>query len=292
MEVVTREITHTSRSDVFKITPIGDMHAGARDCDEDKLRRVVEKIAADKNHFWIGMGDYIEGINYSDKRFDPKDVKANFTIADLSDLANIQARGVSDLLAPIRDRCLGMLRGNHDDALYRHYQTDIAGQLIKNCATDRWGIGAKLDCGYCAGIRLRFTRAARGSKSTRVVQIFAHHGYGAGRTPGGKVNKIHAFARDFPGMDMYLMGHVHDRYVGVEAPLYMKVENDALTDKPQAFGITGTFKKTYEVGHSGYTERKAYPPTALGVICFAVVPWYADDKIDIGCWTSFSGMPL
>lgn len=59
MQALTWDITYQSSQDAqIKITPFGDIHLGARACQEQEFARQVEQVASEPNHYWIGMGDY------------------------------------------------------------------------------------------------------------------------------------------------------------------------------------------------------------------------------------------
>ena len=55
---------------VVKIFPFGDIHLGATNCDYDRALAVRDMIAKDKNAYWLGMGDVLDSITPSDKRWD------------------------------------------------------------------------------------------------------------------------------------------------------------------------------------------------------------------------------
>ena len=67
MRVIVKTIEHNSRSDVFRIVPLSDVHWGARACDEALFRKTVKTIK-DTNAFWVGLGDFNECITRRDKR--------------------------------------------------------------------------------------------------------------------------------------------------------------------------------------------------------------------------------
>jgi len=68
VRVVTIEIDTPSRSDSIKLTLMGDEHKGAVDHDSKLFKASLAKIAAEDNHYWLGMGDPCEFIAYSDRR--------------------------------------------------------------------------------------------------------------------------------------------------------------------------------------------------------------------------------
>ena len=69
--VLHRVIEYTSRGDVYRIVPLGDIHLGNAACDEALLQKTIEYIARTDRMYWIGMGDYSEFINIHDPRWDP-----------------------------------------------------------------------------------------------------------------------------------------------------------------------------------------------------------------------------
>ncbi len=59
MRALTWDIPFQTNNEAqVKITPFGDIHLGARACQEAEFARRVEQVAAEPNHYWIGMGDY------------------------------------------------------------------------------------------------------------------------------------------------------------------------------------------------------------------------------------------
>jgi hypothetical protein len=158
---------------------------------------------------------------------------------------------------------------------------------------------ADLNLGYSAFVRLRFSRntstdnrTGKPSNGWRQFVIYAHHGAGGGRKKGAKVNRMTDHTTTFPLCDMYLMGHVHDRIAWVDPLLDISPRSDKIIERWRAFGITGTFKRTYQQGGMGYGEKQMYPATALGVISFTVLPFPHDDgPMQITAHNSTTGLP-
>ena len=55
-----------TRAYEFRLYPIGDLHMGASNCAEDKLSRLVSRIAADPNAYWISGGDLPDAVIIND----------------------------------------------------------------------------------------------------------------------------------------------------------------------------------------------------------------------------------
>lgn len=302
MKVVTRHITLDGRTDTPKITPIGDIHYGGRDCDVKLLKQVVEKIASEKSHYWIGMGDMGEFINMKDKRFDADEIAPEL-LPKIGKLAQAQGENIVEILAPIKDRCLGLLCGNHEETVRLRYEHDIHSHTCAGLyhADNTLGIVSPedMDLGYSAFVRVKFgmgeswdARAGKNVQRWKQFVIYAHHGAGGGRKTGSKVNRLEDHTVSFPDCDMYVMGHVHDKVAWVKPSLAVAAREDKIIDRHRAFGITGTFKRTYQLGGMGYGEKQMYPATALGVISFTVTPFPSDGgSTQITAHNSTTGLP-
>ena len=86
------------------------------------------------------------------------------------------------------------------------------------------------------------------------------------------------------------MGHVHDKAAWVKPALHIAAKSDRIVQSWRAFGITGTFKKTYQQDGMGYGEKLMLPATALGVITFTLAAG-GDGPIEITAHNSTSGLP-
>lgn len=58
MRFIQREWEKVSRTDTFRLVPIGDTHIGNAACNEKLLKKVIKDIKDDDSAYWIGMGDY------------------------------------------------------------------------------------------------------------------------------------------------------------------------------------------------------------------------------------------
>ena len=123
MKLIDKEVIVESESDVFTLFPIGDVHIGAKNCAESHLRRYIEHIKNTPLSAWVGGGDYCDCITPQDvKRFDFRALpdwlfKGQATnIQDmLSDIALQQRQRFVEMVDPIKDKCLGLVEGNHED---------------------------------------------------------------------------------------------------------------------------------------------------------------------------------
>jgi len=180
----------------INLYPLGDIHLGAAACDIEDFRRTVQTIAADPNAIWLGMGDYGDLIMPSDPRwaFSGHDWK-NLGFANgkpgISNLGVEHRDLIERELAPIKDKCIGLLYGNHEHAFSRYYFIDIARYLA-----DKFKVPM---LGYTALVRLEveISRGPKAHHETWPLTIFAEHGATGGGTDGNAINSLQKRAVEF-----------------------------------------------------------------------------------------------
>lgn len=272
MEFAEPRIVLPTRNTPWRLYPLGDIHFGAEACDKDAFREKVQEIAADPHGYWIGMGDYIDGIGYHDKkRFDPDTLDKEFTIGQLTDIFNVEAAMFLKAVAPIKHKCLGMLCGNHEESIRIHSHTDPGLSMANHMGVP--------DLRYSAAITIKVydehgQEAKRHpsdevpyKRSRYTVRVYGHHGWGGGRTDGGKVQKVTRDMLDIAPADthIFLMGHVH-----VEAAIPRGRMRFAGRDfnKPSVFGtlhvITGTYMRNWITGGTTYSEKSGMGMVHIG----------------------------
>ena len=98
-----REWGAVRRGDTFTIVPLGDIHLGNRAADEKLFGAVVQRIKDDATAYWVGMGDYCDFINRSDRRFSVTALADWLKVAHLADLAKAQRDRFLDHVLPIAE---------------------------------------------------------------------------------------------------------------------------------------------------------------------------------------------
>ena len=249
-----RHIVKWTPGQPWRLYPCFDWHIGSPGCAEESLRRYVDTIARDANGLWLLGGDAIDAIGYRDKRFNPLNTPSWLTLRDLGKLGRVLFDYITELLKPIRHKCIGLAWGNHEDSLLRDTQS-----------WERWedfvkAIGAP-DMGVC-GFRDLVFQTRKGTESA--FRILVHHGSGAAATPGGKINRLAKTLNDFPRADLVLIGHLHDqiekRTTGIDADAGCT----QIVDSTRLGVMCGTWLRTYSNGHPGYGEVRGYSPVPLG----------------------------
>lgn len=252
-----------SENTILKLYPLGDLHLGANNVDWDAFVKVRDMIAKDPNAYWLGMGDLADSITPNDKRWDSRVTdwkrlkKGDDADHDDTNLSNEQGELVDSALGPIWHKCIGLLKGNHEETVERMHYVNII----------RW-LCHKHDLAYLhysALIRLEIAVA----KKVVLVDIFAEHGGAGGGTDGNAVNNHSKRLDDFE-FDIALKGHVHKRWIsrrtvtrwGPTRPL----------KRTRLLVGSGTFLKGYEQGFTAYPERKGLAPNEIGSCVVLIRP--------------------
>lgn len=253
MEVIKKEI----KSSDVNIYVISDVHWGSANCRERAFKEFVRTIKDDPKGYWIGLGDYIDAITIFDKRFSPGELMQKYSIKDLKDLPRIQMREFAEIIYPIKDKCLSLGIGNHEEAYIKYNHFDIYDYLVRDLL--------KIDnvkAGYNSFLELTLKRNA---KSTCVCTFYLTHGAkGGGMREGFGLNYIHDIAKDKIA-DIYLTGHIHQLLVDKRQKLGINRVGD-LTKKDSYYAVCGSWLDKYHIGTSGYFESARGWETQSGYI--------------------------
>lgn len=271
-----RYILHRSRSDVFRIWHMSDLHLMSKSCAETEIKRDIAEIRDDPFSFWVGGGDMVDCIAYTDKRFDPDAVAPWVSISDLGKLGKVGMEKARQLFMPIKEKCLGMCLGNHEEKYQLHKdQKDLHSWLCTELGVPNLGYSAIFDLVFVRTAKakqptLAYT-APKDMGSCQSFRVYIHHGAGAATTPGGKLNRLVQFMNSFRA-DLYFCGHVHDKTARREPCLGGNAGCDDIMQFDRLGVISGSYLKTYQKGTTGYGEQKGYRPTSLGAAIVTIHP--------------------
>ena len=271
--VLARQFYNVARNHEFTIVPIGDIHIGAAGCDEGLLKETVKYIKSKPRAYWIGMGDYLDCINRSDPRFDPKTLPSWVTVLHMSDLVGAQLDRFMKIIEPIADRCLCMLTGNHEDSVLKYYERDVYHEItsrIKLMAGFPDDYRLQLD--YYGWLILQFysqDHAGDGSRATRLT-LNLHHGFGGGKLKGAKALQMERWSKEHDA-DLTIFGHTHNADAFRMAVEY--VDNGGNVQVQTRRGVySGTYLTNNNGSGSTYAERKGYGPIAIGGVEIMLKP--------------------
>lgn len=258
MNVLKREWFNTTRTDTFTIVPIGDVHIGSRACDEARLRSVVKRIQDDPTSYWVGLGDYCEFINVRDKRFSVAALAPWIKTQDLADLARVQRDRFLDAVRPIASKCLGLVKGNHEETLQQHFERDVYSEIVTGVKeAGKFDADHRLALGFYGWLMLNFYRADSRNRGTK-IRFNLHHGFVGGRLAGAKALNMQRWLWTH-NADVVIFGHSHNTMIQPEA--VEEIDGSGRVRINTRIGCyAGTFHKTNGEGFSTYSEVKGYFP--------------------------------
>lgn len=265
MEIKDVIVPFKQSNSIFKLFCFGDIHAGTIHCVEDRVKAKVNEIAKERNAYWIGMGDYGEFITPRDKRFDPNQ-KSIAEWVEPDNVAECQTKWIVDLFKPIKNKCVGLLYGNHEDSM-RIYNHD---NVHKNIC-DRLGVD---NLGFSTFVRFFFRR--ENSNESHIISGVFTHGSGWAVTPGTKMNTLLRFMNSFGGRNVLMYGYAHVHDIIATPKAYMTVsdaqyDQAKIKEQTEWGATTGSWFRTYTRGViASYGEKKVYPPTAIGCAKFVI----------------------
>lgn len=184
-KVIIHRKNNLSRSVKYNLYFLGDIHIGHPGDDLGRVKRIVNRIKEDENAIWIGMGDQINAINIHDPRFEtsilpdwilsgsPSQIKKN-----LSDIISTQKRKYVEIFSPIAGKCLGLLKGNHEQKVEKWHERSIHREIV-DAMKSQGGLDHKqeLDLGYTGWIVLSLARTDNGKRGgVKTITINVHHG--------------------------------------------------------------------------------------------------------------------
>ena len=255
--------TVDGRGEQIFLVPIGDTHIGTRNCNEEKLQATIDWIKRTKNAYWIGMGDYGEFINYSDPRFDPSEITDYFK-QHLSNLHFAQAEYVAKMFDSVANKCVGLIEGNHEQTIKKHYHMCLTDYLAVQLHTR--------NLTYTAMVRWLIRRKNINGGAQTVV-IYASHGFGVAASDGMAINRLMQQSKGFDA-DIFLMGHVHRRVCNSANRLFMSSRGEPrILSSKKIYGVTGAFLSCYDNATECYAETKGVLPTSTGTLKITIEPF-------------------
>ena len=267
---------YAKRGTEFTVYNLTDLHIGARACNEKGIQGVIKEIAKNPNARWLGGGDFIDAIcHVGDRRYKPSKIAS--WLAQEDDVIGVQRDYVCKMLAPIMDKCWGLVCGNHEFAALQWYGRDLYHEIVTILArvvkkpppdlaiTTHGFVNVKFRCGNPK----KYGR-------TTSMPIYIAHGFGGGRLPGGDALMLYRLWAAYEAR-LILVGH---RHKNMNLPFTRVLPAGRGAKGVQSYGVLcgtmlGAFitpPKKDKVATDTYVERAGYPPQAPGWPKIIVTP--------------------
>ena len=221
-------IIHKLKGRTIRVWAVADVHIGARECDIEGFEAFLHRIAKDKDAYIVLCGDIINnGI---------RDSLTNVYEETMPPSAQIEK--AAELLAPVKDKILGAVGGNHEARSRKAVDLDPMHTIM-----------VMLGIGYLYRTNFAFLRIilSNGNTKSRYALMLIH---------GKTENKKRQFAYAVEGVDAIISGHTHNGIVEKPARLVFTSRNNVMV-KPLV-SLTATSWLTY----GGYAAAALYRPAA------------------------------
>jgi len=227
------------------IYPLSDIHIGNY-YREDKLKEAI-KFIKKKDVYTILLGDYIDGINIYDKRFDLKRLPNDYITGWMDNIYLEQLDKFIELLKPIKNKILWIHEGNHERTLRIKHSIDP----IKIIADS---LGIKYLCYEDALVCLNI--------NNKIVKIFSTHGHLKLTGGRNKLSRLRKFIEQTSHIcaDIYIKGHLHEGISARQSVITINKKGKKVI-KNRLYMIANAFMHTIPENKNSYSSLALYTET-------------------------------
>jgi UDP-2,3-diacylglucosamine pyrophosphatase LpxH len=234
------------------LAPLYDVHIGSAEHDAAMFARHVKWIQDTPNVLTFNGGDMFDNITPA----------AAAKMGQNAKTPEQQLFEATDTLAPIQNKVIFSLPGNHEDRTFTAAGMSSARYLAENLRVPYFS-----DYCFC-------TLKWRGNS----FRLLAHHGSGAATTPGAQRNSAR---KDMPWakVDIVWTGHLHQPMSDVVYQTDYDQKTDRIVERNAVVLISPSYVKYF----GGYAARKRLAPGIRGL---SAIELQEDGRIDISMHAS------
>ena len=236
-------IVHAIPNKDIKIYPVADVHLGAAEHKEKEWRDFCNKVISDENAYIILAGDLINNATRSGVS----------NIFEETMRPREQKKLMTEMLAPIRDKILCAVTGNHERRSGKDADDDPTYDIM-----------CKLDLEDLYRQNVAFVKVQMGhvGKSTDsnyrpTYVLCVTHGSGGGIYTGAAVNRNERFGYVIDGIDLLVVGHTHKPFVTQPLKIVVDPRNNVVKQIP--FKVVSA---TSWLDFGGYAAQKMLLPSS------------------------------
>ena len=235
-------VSATMRREEIPFVAFGCLHVGADTFCEELLDKTIAWVK-DNDALWIGTGDWMENAT----KYSPGDGVYRQKMSP-----DEQIEYITEKFRPISDRCIGCIRGNHEE------------RTIKTTGIDPMAIICReLKMPYL-GVEIFANIVMGAESSSRSFSIYAVHSTMASKTEGLEMNTIERDIEKFAGFDIIVKGHGHKAALsGPYAYLAYDKHANMVKEGRRWFMLTGSF---LEDRPNTYAAQRPMRPRIPGTI--------------------------
>lgn len=240
------------------IYPISDVHLGAAEHLEKEWKAFCESILSQPDAYVTLGGDLINNStrssvsNIFEERMRP----------------SAQKKVMAEMLAPLRERILCAVAGNHERRSGKDADDDPAYDIM--CKIDAEEVYRE----NIAFVKLQFGDTKSNGQKNPTYILVVTHGAGGGLLTGAAVNRSERFGYVLDGCDALIVGHTHKPFVTQPAKIKIDPFNNQVTVRPFKV-VSATSWLTW----GGYAAQKMLSPTSLAPQCIRLAGTKKEIKV-------------
>lgn len=192
MNVVKADLPESMKN--MELHPLFDLHIGDHLSDGLLIQKTIDHIRDTPNARCVLGGDLMDAA-----------IAASVGDTYGANLQPMQQLEVCvKLFAPIKDKILAIVPGNHENRIYKSDGIDITSIMAAQLGLH----GKYSPTSALLFVRLGEDKAVGHHKRKVVYSVYLRHGSGGGKKEGGKINALADMA-NIVDADIYICGHSH-----------------------------------------------------------------------------------
>ena len=266
------------RSTEVPLMFFSDDHRGDVCFAEDILQDDINWVRKHEAR-WLHLGDKFNATTPDDKRYEHLNLAKEYRHLAPEGVLNAVLEDHTAIYKPIAHLCEGAVIGNHCQTLQRIHHKNLHFEFLQKLIPDgNWRIDGRhyLDLGYRAIVRIKFRRVNSNNEKlhSSVFMIWLWHGFAYPTLRQTRMGNLLRKANDYTGINMFLVGHWHDRLFWQDSSRITVPHRGELklTASVRYLGMCGTYLKGMMENHDGYADKHAYPACELGGLRLWVNP--------------------
>jgi UDP-2,3-diacylglucosamine pyrophosphatase LpxH len=235
---------------------ISDAHFDSVKCNRDLLIEHLQE-AVRRNAWIISVGDFFDAMQ---GRFDPRrsmtELRPEYRRDDYYDFV---VKDATQFLAPYKDNLIVFADGNHELAVLKNANTNLADRLVSNL---RAAGSPVVHGGFGGWVVLLMSQSGSGYKSIRIKYF---HGSGGEAPVTRGAIQTSRQAVYLPDADIVVNGHSHNSYIIPISRERITIAGKQYFDLAYHIRTPG-YKQDYSDGSGGWEVTRGGVPKPIGAI--------------------------
>ena len=231
-----------------EIHTFADEHIGDEHSDLKRLLARIEYVKNTPNAYCILNGDIIDNATKTS-------IGDTYTQV-LNPME--QLKKAVEIFAPIREKCLCITHGNHENRSYKSEGINLSYLIAKQLGLEDRYTSTSATLFIRVGTQARGWKESNGSGNIRKIcyTIYVLHGSGGGRKEGSKANRLAEMA-SIIDTDIYIHSHTH-------LPMVMKQAFHRIDERNSAVALVDKLfvNTAANLDYGGYGVAAEFKPSS------------------------------